>query len=844
MASIESFNHIDPALRTSSLSSPPKPRDPQPYQNGAPAAYSPLQPSPNTSYQSIQTPTYYSSNQQTQESPDDQSPSGNPADPNDLKRPRACEACRQLKVKCELDDNSPTGSCKRCAKANRQCIVTAPSRKRQKKTDSRVAELEKKIDALTASLAARGGADADIAVDPAMAHPAQAMRPGAYPGQWHGPPHQIGTQSPQTVQQGVKRKIANDYDYFGGELHKPSEPVFKPSAPVTHYQPVQSEPVMPKGNFSDPSSTADPVERGLVDITTARKCFERYMAEMCEHLPLVVFPPGTSADQVRTNKPVLFLAVLAVASGTIRPDLQPRLISEITRTLADRIINRGEKSLELVQTLQVTTCFYQPPEKHEELIFNQLIHIAAVMALDLGMGKRTKPGGGGPWRPYPESKRPLTDPNSAETRRCWLGCYFMCSNSSMSLRRPLLIRWSPYAEECIEILNSSPDAFPSDKWLCHLVLAQRIAEEVGLEFSMDDPASLLSLDDNKTQYHLKAFERQLAEWHDSATAEMLKKPVIQHTEGIINLYMHEIAMHHNHNVDDFRPPFNATPIEGPPDPDNVTPAHIEALTTCIQSAHAAFDAFLRMDIKMVRALPTLFFVRNAYAAVALIKMYTAVSAKGSKFASIFKTKDLKVEYYLDRLMEVLTKAGEGRVSRVANKFSLIFTMFKSWHMKRIEPPNGGNYPASTQRTSAGRNNAQSSYRAIPPQQDQGSLGWSPQSAQAQAQAQAHQQQQQQPPPPPPPRSGLQMLSDAAMGPGPPPPAMIPPPQQWMQPINQGQMLPGIAEMSMHDQGMMQYGMPGQALGPMDFTSDELMAFGFGDEFLAMNFGFEQGNWPI
>jgi hypothetical protein len=72
----------------------------------------------------------------------------------DPKRPRACEACRGLKVRCEFDTNNLDGPCKRCAKANRNCVVTIPSRKRQKKTDSRVAELEKKIDALTASLQA------------------------------------------------------------------------------------------------------------------------------------------------------------------------------------------------------------------------------------------------------------------------------------------------------------------------------------------------------------------------------------------------------------------------------------------------------------------------------------------------------------------------------------------------------------------------------------------------------------------------------------------------------------------------------------------------------------------
>jgi hypothetical protein len=171
----------------------------------------------------------------------------------------------------------------------------------------------------------------------------------------------------------------------------------------------------------------DPITHGLLDVHIAKKCFDRYMSEMCNHLPIVVFPPGTRWEEIRKNKPILFLAVLAVASGTIRPDLQTRLISEVTRILSDRIVYRGEKSMELVQTIQCITTFYQPPEKYEELNFNQLIHIAAVMALDLGMGKRFKKGSLALWRSHTENKRPLPDPNSAETRRAWLGCYYMCS---------------------------------------------------------------------------------------------------------------------------------------------------------------------------------------------------------------------------------------------------------------------------------------------------------------------------------------------------------------------------------------------------------------------------------
>ena len=86
--------------------------------------------------------------EESAESPD----GGDGQSAEDQKRPRACEACRGLKVRCDQDPAHPEIPCKRCAKAGRQCIITQPSRKRQKKADSRVAELEKKLDALTNAL--------------------------------------------------------------------------------------------------------------------------------------------------------------------------------------------------------------------------------------------------------------------------------------------------------------------------------------------------------------------------------------------------------------------------------------------------------------------------------------------------------------------------------------------------------------------------------------------------------------------------------------------------------------------------------------------------------------------
>ena len=333
-------------------------------------------------------------------------------------------------MKCEIDDSNPNGTCKRCAKAHRQCIITIPSRKRQKKTDSRVAELEKKIDALTASLAARGGdpdaeAIADPTLDPAIAQQQYPARGSIsiYPDQWSR------SRSPQgnTQLAGIKRKVSDAYGPFGGELAKPSHLHTLPQDTSNgSLHPSNSELKYSRSSSESPPR-GDIVDRGFIDAKNAYKCFDRYHTEMCQRLPIVVFPQGTSAESVRKSKPMLFHAVVAVASGTIRPDLQSRMISDATRILAERIVHGGEKSMELVQTIQILTVFYQPPERYEELNFNQLTHMAAVMAMDIGMGKRAKKGMPAILKGFKDRNKNIPDPNAAETRRCWLGCYYMCS---------------------------------------------------------------------------------------------------------------------------------------------------------------------------------------------------------------------------------------------------------------------------------------------------------------------------------------------------------------------------------------------------------------------------------
>lgn len=73
--------------------------------------------------------------------------------PNDSRRLRACLSCRDSKLRCKRNEESPEDGCERCVGTGRQCIVPAPVRKRRPRRNiSTVASLESKVDALLVAL--------------------------------------------------------------------------------------------------------------------------------------------------------------------------------------------------------------------------------------------------------------------------------------------------------------------------------------------------------------------------------------------------------------------------------------------------------------------------------------------------------------------------------------------------------------------------------------------------------------------------------------------------------------------------------------------------------------------
>ncbi|KAJ5355628.1 Transcription factor [Penicillium concentricum] len=603
--------------------------------------------------------------------------------PGDAKRSRACEPCRQLKVRCDPDPAHPEGSCKRCAKARRTCVVTAPTRKRQKKTDSRVAELERKIDALTATLHA--------------SHSTSPLFSGGV-GQQASPTGQRDEQLAGRRWLGGESKVAGIKRQHTGEVKDPSGGMLaprysRPGSPSAEQIPTQASkhwrrPV--SGDSAPPkhdagNEFADMIDRGIVDYKTASAAFERYIHQMAPSMPFVVFPPGTTMGEVRRNKPCLFLAIIGAAIGVFNPDAQPILVNEVYRLLAEHVVIKGQKSLELVQTIMVCSIWYLPPDNFEELKFYSLTHMAAVMAIELGLNRRISENRRA-FNMIREliSKKPTSpafDPEGPEARRTWVGCYYLCVQVSAALRRVHLVTWQPYMDECLEILANHPDALPSDrklKWWAKLGL---IMEDAGHHFSADDPEPITTFANSKVWYNMKVFEERLAQWREEIPRDIYTGPMV-HTEHVLNLFVHGSAMCVNFNSGNNSPPQDDLHRSS-------IAAVIDGLTTAIRCIHESMDVICAIESDRLICLPTTTLARTTFPVVSLIKIYSLFMSPDSRIGQILDVQSLKIDYYLDKVIAHYRTAAARDGGRAAAKFGNIMVLLRNWFIKKRDQGDHG-----------------------------------------------------------------------------------------------------------------------------------------------------------
>ncbi|OBT72148.1 hypothetical protein VF21_08785 [Pseudogymnoascus sp. 05NY08] len=583
---------------------------------------------------------------------------------------RACEPCRLLKVRCLPSLDPTTGRCQRCTKNGRTCHYAAPQKRRpRKRTDTRVAELEREVRAMRSLLSK-------------------------------------SKQSPSGESNQGSMHTLDENEEISGFLKK---------APIPHlgmepgaFQEPMEEPRWGcgpgdmDGETSDTGErTPDVIERDLIGLDVAQEYFDHYVNNMIVHCPIVAFRPDQTAETVRASKPILFLTILAAAAGLKDHNMYITLHEEL-QVFAERYILNSDKSLELVQAFLLTCIWLYPPNDFRTLKFYQYVHMAASMSLDIGQPDMPGPFSKYQWPtvvadnfikpPAQQSHSNMEDTNPSpadpeaarllrqellvlESKRTHLGCYLICASVSMSLRRPNMFAFSAFTKGCIDYLTNSPYALPSDKLLIVWSKIQHITEESAAVFAFDDLSSRVEMSDPRVQLTLKGFENRLEEFrktidpvHLSATLE-------------VHYYMNKIILQEYaimvKNVDGFQPEelidigTKASPI---------SMASASAIMTVIESAHLLLDAFFSEPDDVIRSYPVINFVRMSYGMVLLIKMYANASLPDSELGKILDADSLKIDHYLRMAVTRLKRITE---YRAASKFLQIVLKVAMYHQQRL-----------------------------------------------------------------------------------------------------------------------------------------------------------------
>ncbi|KAJ5543352.1 hypothetical protein N7461_009355, partial [Penicillium sp. DV-2018c] len=553
---------------------------------------------------------------------------------------RSCESCRSLKVRC-LPNPATPNQCQRCAKGKRPCLFVAPQRRRpRKRTDSRVAQLEKEMRVMRSLLKNR-------------------------------------IPEEEEPDSGEDSKGDDDPDYesvdmdlkSGHSVHSSEEARYMDYSPEprsTHNSGAFSAPPTFAGMGADFEAKQemvppvdDVVDRGIISLEDAEQLVAYYIHELASFFPLVVLPSNTTAAQLRQTKPILFLSVIAATSIAVDAGLAAVLNREMIRLYAERFFIEGEKSLELVQALLLMIVFYLPPASPLKLQLYQYTHIASTMALEIGLANKrcvSKKSG----------RKRRQEPHNdllAEQARAVLGCYHLGASVAMKTRRPNLLQFNDWMAECLKHLEHSPHR--TDRQLANWFELQRITDEAMSSFGLDDTSTASQLTESRVQAVLRWFDKRIETWKNNIPSDLMTVPLNLEYRST-TLAMYELGVGEGYRDPDalkrryFTLPTLDEESNGsnnqPPD-SPLSAIRIDITMKWMNAAQELLDAVLACSTDTLRKLPNLTYTRFAMAVTSLLKIHFSV--RTGALGEVVTPQTVNVTYYLEALAIKLNAASAG-----------------------------------------------------------------------------------------------------------------------------------------------------------------------------------------
>ncbi|KAK6435122.1 hypothetical protein LTR95_008687, partial [Oleoguttula sp. CCFEE 5521] len=522
-------------------------------------------------------------------------------------RGRACQPCRSIKIKCELGTHGGPPPCERCTRLGKDCTVDAPRRQKD-----RVAELEAKVEALTKMLASQQMSD-------------QHTEPSAE----------------------TQLAVLQQNQHYGDI---PKKRKLEPT-PDGLIQPAWKLDLFDSSSASaQVLATTDLFKAvsldSLVTYDLQQIILDRYKFTLSRLYPVVSLHPACGLTELKIMSPILLHAIiLAAAHGILSIEDFDAVALSFIGTISTEVLSGGKKSIELLQALQVASLWYCAPRTHQSIAtLFQFLHVAQVMALDLGCGGDLDPPG--EFVP-PELEVGHTMP----AKRGWLVCFVLGASSLIHRRRPGDQRWTTHHSECLHALETSPDARAGDRLLALHVRGERLGLDIIQRLALAETIPSATIGEALTTLTMQDLEREVNEWRAFIPSD-LDHPNLQTMAFAAEILIHEAVLHTGTNKHSFAVPYlpHRLFIGGYPAPE-VTPDHVYSLQALKQACHNTIDAACSVSKEDFLSLPYFLFApRIAYAAFILAKIHIAVTAPSNTLGIIMIASEVRLSYYLAKIV--------------------------------------------------------------------------------------------------------------------------------------------------------------------------------------------------
>ncbi|EFQ94432.1 hypothetical protein PTT_07908 [Pyrenophora teres f. teres 0-1] len=431
----------------------------------------------------------------------------------------------------------------------------------------------------------------------------------------------------------------------------------------------------PEGFFKSSTRPEAPIDSEIVKQILASSEADLLLREyrqMSATFPFVVVSPDVKSVDLHAERPMLFLAVITVASWKDR-SRQKKLDNVYRTELANRTIISPRRTLELVQSVLVYLSWYHFVFSHKTQQIFFLHHLVIGLALDIGLHQDHQPLG------FPTPRRPSPPPSAKllrERYRAFLGCYYLASMVAAGFQKPNILKHTPAMAEWAQTLKQDHE-YESDEIIPHLISLRQIDDQIQDALFTAD-AKRLPLSDAGTLMHVKFMEAQLDSWKKNIVGVRSQR-LLGLSFSFTKMLLHSVALR---------------PQPKHQDPSAIS-THLNALLSALEAGKHFLNTLLSFPVHEYHLISFTEWMRLPTVIMTVAKLCMPSDAHLASRWDVQTAQDrVRLDLCLESLcyrMQTLTAYDKRENPRTDFWYAMYFVieLTKSWYVRKIQTAEQG-----------------------------------------------------------------------------------------------------------------------------------------------------------